>query len=187
MFLRMYYIPSIPLAVKFTAKKAYNFFPCGLYFLTVNTRISLNTTVHSILRSGWTRTVPPTIKVRRRHGLESFKTVCAFDQILLLKLFPNQFSSVAQWWPTLCDTMDCSTPGLPVYHQLRSLFKIVSIESVMSSNHLILYQPILLLPSNFLSIRVFSNDSVLCIKWPNCWELRLQRQYFQWIFRTDFL
>lgn len=63
-------------------EKAYNFFPSGLYFLTVNTRISLNTTVYSILRSGWTRTVPSTIKVRRQHGLESLK-LC----VLLTKFY----------------------------------------------------------------------------------------------------
>ena len=78
----------------------------------------------------------------------------------------------------------------PIYHQLRSLFKIVSIESVMSSNHLILYQPILLLPSNFLSIRVFSNDSVLCIMRPKYWHfsfsISLSNEYSGLIsFRMD--
>ena len=67
---------------------------------------------------------------------------------------------------TLCDPMDCSTPGCPVHHQLRSLLKLMSIESVMPSNHLILCRPLLLLPSIFPSIRVFSNESVLRIRWP---------------------
>ena len=48
----------------------------------------------------------------------------------------------------------------------RSLLKLMSIESVMPSNHLILCRPLLLLPSIFPSIRVFSNESILCIKWP---------------------
>ena len=66
--------------------------------------------------------------------------------------------------------MDCSTPGLPVHHQLsRSLLKLMSIESVMPSNHLILCRP-LLLPSIFPSIRVFSNESVLHIRWPKYWS-----------------
>ena len=52
----------------------------------------------------------------------------------------------------------------------RSLFKLMSIESVISSNHLILYCPLLLSPSIFPSIRVFSNDSVLCIRWPKYWS-----------------
>ena len=67
--------------------------------------------------------------------------------------------------------MDCSTPGLPVYHQLppTPLLKLMSIESVMPSNHLILCRPLLLLPSIFPSIKVFSNESVLPIRWPKCW------------------
>ena len=79
-----------------------------------------------------------------------------------LRVSSVQSSSVAQSCPTLSDPMDCSTPGLPVHHQ----FKLMSIESVMPSNHLILCCPLLLLPSIFCSIRVFSNESVLCIKWP---------------------
>ena len=79
-------------------------------------------------------------------------------------------SSVAQSCPTLCDPMDCSIPGLPVHHQLHSqdLLKLMSIESVMPSNHLILCRPLLLLPPILPSIRVFSNKSVLCIRWPKC-------------------
>ena len=74
---------------------------------------------------------------------------------------PFQFSSVAQSCPTLCDPMDCSMPGLPVHHQL-----LMSVESVMPSNHVILCHPLLLLPSIFPNIRVFSNESALCIRWP---------------------
>ena len=76
----------------------------------------------------------------------------------------SQFSSVQSLsCPTLCDSMDWSTPDFPVHHQLRKL-KLMSIELVMPSNYLILCRP-LLLPSIFPSIRVFSNESVLCIKW----------------------
>ena len=52
----------------------------------------------------------------------------------------------------------------------QSLLKLMSIESVMPSNHLILCHPLLLLPSIFPSIRVFSNESVLCIRWPKYWR-----------------
>ena len=52
----------------------------------------------------------------------------------------------------------------------RSLLKLTSIESVMPSNHLILYSPLLLLPSIFPSIRVFSKELVLCIRWPKYWS-----------------
>jgi len=51
-----------------------------------------------------------------------------------------------------------------------SLLKLTSIESVMPSNHRILCRPLLLLPSIFPSIRVFSNESALCIRWPKCWN-----------------
>ena len=72
----------------------------------------------------------------------------------------------------LCDPMDCSIPGFPGHYQLSELtpFKLMSIESVMPSNHLILCRPLLLLPSIFPSIRIFSNESVLCIRWPKYWS-----------------
>ena len=79
-------------------------------------------------------------------------------------------SSVAQLCPTLYDPMESSTPGLPVHHQLSSLLKFMSIESVMPSNQLILCCPLLFPPSIFPSIRVFSNESVLCIRWPKYWS-----------------
>ena len=66
--------------------------------------------------------------------------------------------------------MDCSTPGLPVHHQL---LKLMSIESVMPSNHLILCHPLLLLPLIFPSNWVFSNESVLCIRWPKYWRFSI--------------
>ena len=72
-----------------------------------------------------------------------------------------QFSSVIQSCLTLFDPMNHSMPGLPVHHQSQSSPKLMSIESVMQSNHLILCYPFLLLPSVFPSIRVFSNESVL--------------------------
>ena len=79
----------------------------------------------------------------------------------------GQFSSVAQSYPTLWDPMNRSPPGLPVRHQLsRSPPKPMSIESVMPSNHLILCHPLLLLPSALPSIRVFSNESALHMRWP---------------------
>ena len=65
--------------------------------------------------------------------------------------------------------MNCSMPGFPVHHQLPEVAQLMSIESVKPSNHLILCHP-LLLPSIFPSIRVFSNESALCIRWPNYWS-----------------
>ena len=83
--------------------------------------------------------------------------------------YSGMLSSV-QSCPTLCDPMDCSTPGFPIHHHSRSLLKLMSTESVMPSNHLILCHPLLLLSSIFPSIRVFSNKSVLCIRWPKYWS-----------------
>ena len=80
------------------------------------------------------------------------------------------FSSVDQLYPTLCDSMNHSTPGLPVHHQLPEFTKPMSIESVMPSNHLFLCHSLLLLPSIFPSIGVFSNELALCIRWPKYWS-----------------
>ena len=82
-----------------------------------------------------------------------------------------QFSSVTQSCPTLCDSMDCNTPGFSVHHQFPELAQnLISIECVMPSNHLILYRPLLLPPSVFPSIRVSSSESVLPIRWPEYWS-----------------
>ena len=66
--------------------------------------------------------------------------------------------------------MNCSAPGLPVHHQLPEFTQTMSIESVMPSSHLILYHPLLLLPPIPPSIRVFSNESTLRIRWPKYWS-----------------
>ena len=102
------------------------------------------------------------------------------------------FSSVAQLCPTLCNPMDCSMPGLPVHPNSRSLLKLMSIELVMPSNHLILCRPLLLPPSIFPSIRVFSNESDLRIRWPKyrsfSFSISPSNEYSGLIsFRTDWL
>ena len=79
------------------------------------------------------------------------------------------FSSVAQSCPALCDPMNHSTPDLPVHHQLPKSTQPMSIELVMPSNHLILCRPSPP-PSIFPSIRVFSDESALCIRWPKYWS-----------------
>ena len=87
-----------------------------------------------------------------------------------IKLHSVQFSSVTQSCPTLCDPMNCSTSGLPVHHQLLESTQPMSIKSVMPCKHLILCRPLLHLPSIFPSIRVFSNESALHIRWPKYWS-----------------
>ena len=84
---------------------------------------------------------------------------------LFLPLFPH-FSSLAQTCPTPCDPMDSS---LSITNSW-SLLKLMFIESVMPSNHLILCQPLPLPASIFPSIRVFSTESILCIRWPKYWS-----------------
>ena len=95
---------------------------------------------------------------------------CQCHRMFKLQYSSLQFHSVAQSCLTLCDPMNCSMPGLPVYHQPWSPPKPISIVSVMPYNHLILCCPLLLLPSIFPSIRVFSNESVLCIRWSKYWS-----------------
>ena len=81
-----------------------------------------------------------------------------------------QFSSVTQSCLTLYNPMDCSMPGFPVHHQLPEPAQTHVHHIMMPSNHLILCHPLLLTPSIFPSIRVFSNESVLHIKWPKYWS-----------------
>ena len=93
---------------------------------------------------------------------------CVVHQV---KVFVAQsVSSVAQSRPTSCDPMDCSTPASLSITNSRSLLKFMSFKLVMPSNHLILCLPLLLLPSIFSSIRVFSNELALCIRWPKFWS-----------------
>ena len=66
--------------------------------------------------------------------------------------------------------MNCSTSGFPVHYHSRSSPKTMSIESVMPSSHLILCRPLLLLPQIPLSIRVFSNESLICMRYPKYWS-----------------
>ena len=102
------------------------------------------------------------------------------------------FCSVAQSCPTLCDPMDFSMPGLPVLHHLPELAQTYVIKLVMPSNHLILCCSLLFLPSILPSIRVFSSESALWIRWPKYWSFSFNispsNEYSRLIsFRIDFL
>ena len=88
--------------------------------------------------------------------------------------------SVTQLCPTLCDPVDCSTPGFPVLYYFPEFVHLMSIESMMPSNHLILCHPLLLLPSIFPTISSSHEVAKLL-------EFQLQHQSFQWVFRADFL
>ena len=91
-------------------------------------------------------------------------------QRMILSLCSVQFSSVTQSCPTLCDPMNCSMPGITVHHNSRSPHRLMSIELMILSNHLILCHPLLLLASILPNIRLFSNESVLLMRWPKYWS-----------------
>ena len=90
-----------------------------------------------------------------------------FDIFELLLLFSCSVCLI------LCDPVDCSMPGFPNFTISQSLPKFMSIESVMPSNFLILWCPLFLLSSIFPSIRVFSNELALHIRWPNYWSFSI--------------
>ena len=103
-----------------------------------------------------------------------------------------QFSSVTQSCLTLCDPMDWGMQAFLYITNSQSLLKFMSITSVMPSNHLIFCHPLLLLPSIFPSIRVFSNESALHIRWPKYWSFSFSispsKEYSGLIsFRMDWL
>ena len=107
--------------------------------------------VHGILQARvleWVAIALSTIQVR--------ETENQFSSLILVQLFVNPWAAVHQ-------------ASLSITHS-QSLFKLMSVESVIPSNHLILCRPLLLLPSVFSSIRVFSNESVLHIRWPKYWS-----------------
>ena len=110
------------------------------------------------------------LKVSGNTQRKAYRLSCliAFISIIMTKIRSKkavQFSSVSQSCLTLCDPTDslCIT-------NTQSLLKLMFIELMMPSNHLILCRPLLLLPAIFPSIRVFSNESVLCIRWPKYWS-----------------
>ena len=92
------------------------------------------------------------------------KKFCEYGRTFFKLLVANSLQSC----PTLCDPMDCRLPCPSLFSW--SLLKLMSIESVLPSNHLILCFPLLFLPSVFPSIRVLSNEEGLCIRWPKYWS-----------------
>ena len=103
-------------------------------------------------------------------SINTWKPESSPYQVMHLIVCPVQFSSVAQSCPTLCDPMNHSTPGLPVHHHLLEFTQTHVHQSVMPSSHLILCHPLLRLPPIPPSIRAFSNESTLRMRWPNYWS-----------------
>ena len=99
----------------------------------------------------------------------AWKFVLWVDGLYLLE-FPNSVQFSCSVMSTLCNPMNCSNQASLSITNSRSSPKLMSIESVMPSSHLILCRPLLLLPLVFPSIRVFSNESALRIRWPKHWS-----------------
>ena len=104
--------------------------------------------------------------IQRQHWGSQETIVQPWGRVLVLP----QFSSVAPLCPTLATTWTAAWQASLSVTNSRSLLKLMAIESLMPSNHLILCHSLLLLPSIFPSIRVFSNESVLRIRWPKYWS-----------------
>ena len=100
------------------------------------------------------------------HSFFSSKSISIY-QVIQISI---SISSFIQLCLTIYGLMNRSAPGFPIHHQLPELTKIMSIESVTPTSHLILCCPLLLLPSIFPSIRVFSNELALRIRWPKYWS-----------------
>ena len=113
-------------------------------------------TVQNLLNVHW-----PKIFTHNQHSREDIQCPCFLFCL---------FCSVVQSCLSLCKTMDCSTQASLSISNSWSLLRLMSIVLVMPSNHLILYRPLLLLPSIFPSIRVFSKESTLHIRWPKYWS-----------------
>ena len=102
-----------------------------------------------------------------------------------------QFSSIAQSCPTPCDPMNHSTPGLPVHHQLPEFTqtRVHRVGDAIQPSHSLL--PLLLLPPIPPSIRVFANESTLCMRWPKYWSFSFSispsNEHPGLIFRMDWL
>ena len=95
---------------------------------------------------------------------------CILEEANLTRKLNVLFTSVAQSCPNLCNHMDCRMPGLPAHHQLLEFTQVHAHrvgDAIQPSHPLLSHSPP---PSIFPSIRVFSNESALCIRWPKYWS-----------------
>ena len=131
------------------------------------------------LQSGWAFffTLTPAGFLFPQCYFESAKRKMSGDSAATL---PTGCCSVAESCPTLCDPLDCSTPGFPALHHLSEfILKLMSIESVMPSDRLNLCRPLLFLSSIFPHIRVFFSESALCTRWSKYRSFRINPEYSQ--------
>ena len=134
--------------------------------------------------------------ILKKLSLNKLTSICYLEGFMLVWLHALPFTTVLFSFShvVVVQSLSCIsffvTPWTAVHQALLSstishcLLKFMSIESVMPSNHLIFCHPLLFLPSTFPSIGVFSNELVLCIRWPKC--SNFSHQSLQWIFRVDF-
>ena len=134
------------------------------YLCTCGSMIHIKQKVDAIhmYTDGWTNKQNWSVHTKDHHSALKRKEILTCHSV--------QFSSVTQSCPTLCHPMDCSTPCFPVHHQLPELAQTHVHRVSMASNHLILCYYLLLLPSIFPNTRVFSKESVICIRWPKYWS-----------------
>ena len=104
------------------------------------------------------------------HTVEHYSAIKRNELFLHITTWICCCCSLTQWCPLFATPWTAADPASLAITNSWSLLKLMSIESVMPSNHLILCRPLLLIPSIFLSIRIFSNKSALCIRWTKYWS-----------------
>ena len=119
----------------------------------------------SVITPRWRSVCCPELASHVRNWIHEWGGFCLIHGIL----GKHQFSSVIQLCPTLWDPMNCSTPGLPVHHQLLEFTQthIHLVSDAIQPSHPLSSPSLALI---FPSIRVFSDESALCIRWPKCWS-----------------
>ena len=130
--------------------------------------------------------------IKRQFGEKIFANHIFNKGFIYSECISQSVSSVAQSCPTLCDPMGCRMPDLPVHHQLHEFPQIHVHYLLKPPNHLILCCPFLFPPPIFSSLRVFSNESALCIRWPKyrsfSFNISPSNEYWGLIsFRMDWL
>ena len=118
-------------------------------------------------------------KLNKTHPPLGYQNFSHTTNFLHQPCFLSWAQSLSHVWPFATPWTAACQASLSITNS-QNLLKLMSIESVMPSNYLILCRPLLLLPSIFSTIRVCSNESALRIRWPKYWEFQLQHQSFQW-------
>ena len=113
-------------------------------------------------------------------GQTSQPDICFFiyKMVIVIVVCHSVLADSLRPYGLRCARLPCPSPFQTLSKLHMNLLKLTSIELVMSSNHLILCHPLLLLPLIFPSIRVFSNELALCIRWPEYWNFSFSISHF---------